>query len=117
MPKMVSMKRQGDDDAYCVGWSPPNFPGGLCLFLDEDQCEALGIGKALRPGTEVTITAKAIVESSTESLERDGDDRGNDVRLQLQITELGLTPGAVVRNAADVLYGDASTLYPNSNLK
>ena len=89
-----------------MGWTPSNYPGGMSIYLNEDQCEKLGIGKALKPGTEVTITARAIVESSTESLERDNDDVGNDVSLQLQITDLGLKVQGVVRNAAQELYGN-----------
>lgn len=100
------MKREADDMAYASEWTPAAYPGGLCLYLDEDQCEALGISKALKAGTQITLQAKAIVTSATESLERDGDDPGNDVSLSLQITDLGVNVGAVVRNAAALLYGN-----------
>jgi len=106
MAKLINMKLADDqscDGMVCCGSS--NYPGGLALWLNDDQCEALGITKALKPGTEVTLSAKAIVTSSSESLERDGDDTGNDVSLNLQITELSATPGAVLRDAASVLYG------------
>lgn len=79
---------------------------GLRIYLDCDACEALGIGKALRAGTQVKIQATAVVVSSTESLESDGDDAGNDISLSLQITDMGLEAGAVLRNAAAVLYGE-----------
>ncbi|WP_369952275.1 capsid staple protein [Ralstonia syzygii] len=104
MGKMVSMKREADDLAYSE-WTPAAYPCGLCLYLDEEQCEALGIDKALKAGTQVTLQAKAIITSATESLERDGDDKGSDVSLSLQITDLGVTVQGVLRNAADVLYG------------
>lgn len=104
MAKLIDMKRESGDTGFDT-YTPPNYPGGLCLYLDEDQCEALGIAKALKAGTQVTLQAKAIVTSSTESLERDGDDKGTDVSLSLQITDLGVTVQGVVRNAAEQLYG------------
>ena len=102
--KLISMKREAEGtEAYSS--SSASYPYGLCLYLSEDQCEQLGISKALKPGTQLTISAKAIVVSSTESLERDGDDKGNDVSLNVQITDLGVQASGVVRNAAKDLYG------------
>lgn len=107
MAKLTSMACDADDEglAYAPSYRMPNYPYGLCIYLDEDQCEKLGIGKALKAGTEVTITAKAIVCSSTESLSQELDEKGNDVSLSLQITDMGVTAGGVVRSAADMLYG------------
>lgn len=105
---LVSMKREKDDDMCCGGWTPSNYPGGLCLYIDEDQCEVLGLNKALKAGTEVSLSAKAIVTSATESLERDGDDKGTDVSLSLQITDMNVKVLGVVRNAADTLYGEGN---------
>lgn len=102
MAKLVSMKRESyPEDIYQM----TAYPGGLCLYLDDDQCEKLGIDKALKPGTEITVTAKALIVSSTENLERDKGE-GNDVSLSLQITDLGLTVGGLIKNAAEILYGD-----------
>jgi hypothetical protein len=100
--KIVDMKADSDDTAQ--GYAGPTYPSGLRLYLDEDLCERLGITKTLKPGTVLTISAKAVVESSTEALERDGDDAGNDVSLQLQITDLGCQPAGAMRNAAAELY-------------
>ncbi|MFA6051555.1 MAG: capsid staple protein [Methylobacter sp.] len=105
---MKSMKREADSDECCGGWTPSNYPGGLCLYLDEDQCEKLGLTKALKAGTQVTLTAKAVITSSTESLERDGDDKGTDVCLSLQITDLGVNAQGVMKNAAEMLYGKST---------
>lgn len=102
--RMVSMKKDGDDSL--TEYSAPNYGGGLCLYLNEDQCEVLGISKALRPGTQVTIRAQALVTTSSASLERDGDDKGDDLSLSLQITDMGMDVGGVLRNAADILYGE-----------
>ena len=103
--KMMSMKKESDDmgdAAYCMS---AKYGYGLTLHLDEDQCESLGISKALKAGTQVTLQAIAIVTSATESLERDGDDKGTDVSICLQITDMGLTTGSTLKNAANLLYG------------
>lgn len=107
MAKLTDMKLEQDQSCegmVCCGSN--NYPGGLSIWLNDDQCEALGLTKALKPGTEVTLSAKAIVTTSSESLERDGDDAGNDVSLSLQIIEMSVTPGGVRRDAAQVLYGN-----------
>lgn len=103
--KMISMKKDSDDmgDAsYCMS---AKYGYGLTLHLDEDQCESLGISKALKAGTQVTLQAIALVTSATEPLERDGDDKGTDVSICLQITDMGLTTGGKLKNAAELLYG------------
>jgi len=103
--KLISMKKDSDDmneAAYCMS---AKYGYGLTLHLDDDQCEALGISKALKAGTQVTLQAIAIVTSATESLERDGDDKGTDVSICLQITDMGLTTGSTLKNAANLLYG------------
>lgn len=102
------MKCDSDDEdgmSCYPSYRAPNYPYGLSICLDEDQCEKLGISKALKAGTEVTITARAIVSRSTESVD-DDNDGGNDVSMTLQITDLSLKAQGVVRNAAAELYGD-----------
>lgn len=102
--KLVSLKNASDESSMCC-MPMEKYGCGLRLYIDDDQAELLGITKALRAGTQVTISAKAIVVSSTESVESDGDDAGNDVSLSLQITDMGIEAGGVLRNAAQVLYG------------
>lgn len=101
---LTSMKKESDGldyPAYVQG----NYPGGLSIYIDEEQCDALGLTSAIKPGTEVSITAKGIVTRSTESVEADGDDKGNDVSLAVQITDLGLKVVGKISNAAKELYG------------
>jgi hypothetical protein len=103
---LVSLKRDTGED--CSPCPMSNYGGSLRVYLDDDQCEALGITKALAAGTRVTISAKAIVVSSTSSVEDDGDDAGPDISLSIQLTEMGVEVGAMVKNAAEVLYGGQS---------
>lgn len=104
MAKLIDMRTESEGHG-AEPYTPPRYPGGLRLYLSEDQCEALGLTKALRAGTALAVNARAIVTSSTESLERDGDDKGPDISLSMQITDLAVTPQGVERNAAARLYG------------
>ena len=102
--KLVSMKREAADYGMeCPGVS--RFGYGLMINLDEAQCEALGLSKALRPGTQVSVKAIGIVTSATERLERDGDDVGTDISLSIQLTDLGMEPQGKLSDAAAILYG------------
>ncbi|OGT24694.1 MAG: hypothetical protein A2342_10005 [Gallionellales bacterium RIFOXYB12_FULL_54_9] len=102
---LTSMKRESSEGMDYAPYMPGKYPGGLCIYIDEDQCEALGLTSALKAGTEVGIQAKGIVTSSTESVESDGDDKGNDVSLSVQITDMSLKVIGKVRDAASILYG------------
>ena len=103
--KLTNMKKEQDGNGDMPSCRPEKYGYGLTLYLDEEQCEALGISKALKAGTQVTLQGIAIVTSATESLERDGEHMGTDVSLSLQITELGLTANGTLKNAAQLLYG------------
>lgn len=102
--KTVSMKSDSDEAMEASYGGQPTYPYGLCLHLDDDLCKKLGISKALKPGTVLTIQASAVVASATERLEDDGDDKGNDVSLQVQITDMGCQVAGTMRNAAAELY-------------
>lgn len=83
----------------------PKYPYCLTLYLGEDEFDKLGIKNAFPPGTIVKIEALGIIQSSTESVERDGDDSGNDVSSSIQITDLGIEPQGTATDAATRLYG------------
>lgn len=97
---LVSMKTDGDD-AQPVGANPYGY--GLCIQLNEDQCEALGITTPPAAGTRLTISAAAFVRSATQTVEADGDDAGPDVYLELQITDMELG-AARSQSGAESLY-------------
>ena len=102
--KTVSMARDADDSGLS-DYTPSTYPGGLTIYLDDDQCEKLGITKGMKAGTQVSLQAIAVVTSSTESLDRDADGGGNDINLSLQITDLGISAQGALKNAASALYG------------
>jgi hypothetical protein len=102
--KLVNLKNTADADT-CAPMGAAPYGYGLRIYLDAEQCEALGITKAVKAGSAVRISAQAIVVRTSESVEADPDG-SNDVSLDMQITDMGVEIGAVVRNAAQVLYGD-----------
>lgn len=101
---MVSMKVEEDHYECC---EPNQYGYGLSLYLNEERCEMLGIKTPIKPGTKVTINAMAVVIMATESAELDGDDKGNDITINLQITDLELTGTKAGVDAATALYGSA----------
>ena len=82
---LVSMKT---DDGMGEAIEPSPYGYGLCLHLNDDQCEALGIKQPPAAGSVVMLAARAFVKEATASAEEDGDDKGPDVRLTLQITDM-----------------------------
>ena len=102
--KTINLKRE-DDETYAIPMGADKYSYGLRIYLCEDDCEKLGITKAVRAGSQVRLQAVGVVVSSTESVESDGDDKGNDVSLSIQITDLGVEVQGVLRNAAAELYG------------
>lgn len=102
--KLVSMKSEGEQD---MAPSSPKYSYGLCISLDDDQCEALGIKGTIKPGTQVGLQALAVVTRVTEEIEEpgEGESTPTDIYLTLQITDLGLSAGQG-GNAATTLYGE-----------
>ena len=70
---LVSMKT---DDGMAEAMAPSPYGYGLCLHLNDDQCEALGIKQPLAAGAVVMLMARAYVKEATARAEEDGDDKG-----------------------------------------
>ena len=96
--KLTSMKRETESDMCC---DMNRYGYGLQINLDDDQCEALGISKAISVGTKVSIQAQGIVNRSGECLESDG----KGVNVSVQITDLGMAMQGRESKAAEILYG------------
>ena len=102
--KMTSMKLSPKESKEMmkpqVGKDGPSYPYGLRLNLDRECIDKLNMGRMPKIGSEVTILAKAKVESVSE---RDSTDSGKHRTLELQITELGLETPKL--DAAEYIYG------------
>lgn len=100
---MVSMKTEDDGDA--------TVPGGYdccpCIYLNDDQVEALGIKGMPPPGTVFTLQCRAVVTSVTaraeESDEKAKEGGAPDVNLSLKITDMSASRAG--GDSASMLYG------------
>lgn len=101
MMNKVSMEVDND---CCESYPTSKFGYGLCLSLNDDQCKALGIDRALPAGTLLAIEAIGIVESVTEAIDRDKDEKGPEVSLRVQITQMAMEPDGSATHPADILY-------------
>jgi hypothetical protein len=100
------MKTPPDDSNEATA-SYNQYGYGLRIRLNDDQCEALGITTPPAAGSKININAVAFVASATQSVEDDGDDAGNDVYLELQITDMELSTAKGVEPST-MLYGSGS---------
>lgn len=80
-----------------------DYPWGLCISLDNETLNKLGLTTPPVGGV-VTITAKAMVKSTSERQDDDGTYR----RAELQITDMAIAPvsGEAPKTAAQTLYGE-----------
>jgi hypothetical protein len=95
---LVSMKTES---GCCDAPSTEAYGYGLCLDLNDQQCEALGITKPMAAGSVVTISAKAFVRSATESAEEDGEPK---VRMSLQITDMEVSQSRSSAELASAMF-------------
>ncbi|EJI1363646.1 hypothetical protein NDL49_000120 [Escherichia coli] len=79
-----------------------DYPWGLCISLDNDTLNRLGI-TSLPVGGMVMITAKALVKSTSERQDENEVCR----RAELQITDMAMAPDSSEppKAAAQTLYG------------
>jgi hypothetical protein len=92
---MISMKIEGN------GESEEMYPEELCIELEAEQLEKLGISAAMRLGTTVTITARAYVKETSATMVEGGVEPA----VELQITDMSIDAGGGMGAAATMLYG------------
>lgn len=101
--KIVSMKVDRDSAEERAEATMPEenpFPYGLCLNLDEDAMEKLGLDEPLPVGTKCVIEARAVVTATRDNESLGGKDCG----MSIQIVAMGIEPDK--KSAANTLYGD-----------
>lgn len=109
MPSLINMENTPAEAKEMVNPAAdggPKYPWGLCITLNNDSLEKLGVKTLPTVGTEVTIIAKATISAGrVNATEADGTSSSMD----LQITDMqidGLHDDLFGR-AAEVLYGKA----------
>jgi hypothetical protein len=68
----------------------PKYPWGLCITLEKEQLDKLGLSENPKTDTVFTITAKAEVTSVSANQTQEGERRS----ITLQITDLALSPSS-----------------------
>jgi len=107
MATLINMQQSAEEVKEQVQPSvadAPRYPWGLCITLNDDSLEKLGVKGLPAVGTAVTIVAKAEV-SRTSDYQTQGNE--SEMSMDLQITDLqidGLDVDLFGR-AAEMLYG------------
>lgn len=104
---MTNMKMSAEERKEYLGEAitqdAPEYPYGLCIRLDDDALEKLGLTEMPVVGTVVMVMAKAVVKS-TSAYARNGEQDHRD--CELQITDMELGPAPASTDAASALYGN-----------
>lgn len=79
----------------------PKFPFGLSISLDEESINKLALKSMPKVGDKMSVLATVSVTSVSES-----ENQGEKVRrrVELQITDMALSPEADPKAAADKIY-------------
>jgi hypothetical protein len=105
---MVNMKQSKEESreySQPVEMDEPEYPYGLCIHLHDDSLEKLGITSLPKVGSEMTITAKVFVKSTSAYNTQKGE---SEMSMDLQITDMEISPAQSSSSQASMLYGDAS---------
>ena len=100
---MISLKR--DETMEQAVSAPGGYDGCPCIYLSDDQCEALGfdLTNLPKPGAVMEAMIRFTVCRVSAS-QNDGDEAGpdNDVTMDLKVTDMGITSSG--KSAAETLY-------------
>lgn len=103
---MVSMKMSAEErkeyTSEAITSDAPSYPWGLCIHLDDDALNKLGLTEMPAVGTELMVMAKVVVKG-TSAHARDGEMDHRSV--EMQITDMELGPVSSASSAATALYG------------
>lgn len=95
--KLVNMKQDGSSMPKDLAPRDDVYPYGLCLCLNDDVIKKLGLKEMPKVGTKMKLEAMVEVVRTFESESKDGENYSMD----LQITDMGLSPSKKEVNAKD----------------
>lgn len=98
---LISMKRK-PPEMKMADPMESEYGYGLCLKLEPDQVEALGITQLPAVGTAMMIRARVVVKKT----ETEDEGEGPEHELYLQVTDLELGRAESDKPAATMLYGE-----------
>lgn len=100
---MINMARkEGDADESYPTPEQSKYPYGLCIHLDDDTLQKLGITTPPAVGSSMLLQAQVMIIGANSEVMNDGEVEG---RMTLQITDMELS--APAKSASNVLWGDA----------
>lgn len=101
---LVPMNIKSDNGGCMPCGSSDSSP---CIYLTDDQVEALGIKGIPNPGAVFMLQAKAVVDSVTASAEdpTEGEGTAPDVRLSLRLTDMAVSGTRTADDLAKKFYG------------
>lgn len=101
---LISMKKAPEREEMSgeYEYDEPAYSYGLCLHLGKEELEKLGITALPEVGSEMMVHAMAYVKTVSARQNQDGDE----MSLELQITDMALEGKQRDREAAKGLYGD-----------
>lgn len=104
--KMVSMKmskKEAEKMSKPSKMDAPEYPYGLCLHLEKEEIEKLGLGT---PKAGSKLMFHAMVEVKSVTVSDRADDKGYK-SMELQITDMEMAKGGDMNNedVAKSLYG------------
>jgi hypothetical protein len=109
---MINMKKTEEMPEAYEDMDKPAYPYGLCITLDAEQLDKLGINTLPKVGSEMMIKAKAYVKS-TSAYETQG---GKDMSVSLQITDMDVGEGDRSKDRAEAMYGEGSAKKETSRI-
>jgi hypothetical protein len=100
---MVSMKQEPEREEMPgeVEMDEPMYPEGMCLELEADDLEKLGITAMPKIGGVMEIRARAYVKSAAVEQTQGGAEP----KVELQVTDMEIRGVDMMREAATMLYG------------
>lgn len=101
---MIDMKQKPEREEAPgeIEAEQPQYPYGLSLSLEKEQLEKLGITELPKVGDKMMVHANAIVKTVSAYDTQSGSDQ----RVELQITEMEVSPGEA-KDPAEIMYGKA----------
>lgn len=107
MPTLINMTLTQDEakQENEVNPDPPKYPWGLCLTLNDDSLDKLGMDKLPEIGTKMRLVAMVEVTGVSASTYQGAEEKRSSV--DLQVTDMSIDDGGAdtMSRAADTLYG------------
>lgn len=107
MPTLINMTLTQDEakQENEVNSDPPKYPWGLCLTLNDDSLDKLGMDKLPEIGTKMRLVAMVEVTGVSASTYQGAEEKRSSV--DLQVTDMAIDDGGAgtMSRAAETLYG------------